>query len=220
LNTKIKRNLPTHVVIRNTSILPEESTICLEQIKTIDKMRLGDYRGNVGKKILKSVDDAIVVSLGIRRIKEHINPWSELVKKGSDSIMIQEKKKTIYDEKKTDWMALAQQQLDFFININQYIINLENDKAKLDEEIEDILNYTETTNYNAVQGYKVYRMLRDRRVVRKDLIREISSLEAFVENFDCEVMRKAYQSSLDKMKSVDQNEKSSKVIQELIEMAI
>ena len=55
---------------------------------------------------------------------------------------------------------------------------------------------------------------------RKDLIREIEMIEALIENFDCEVMRKSYQSSLVKMKNAEKERENTEAIKELMEMAI
>ena len=48
---KTKAALPTHVAIM-TSGLKTESTVLLEQIKTIDKARLGEYIGRCDSKII------------------------------------------------------------------------------------------------------------------------------------------------------------------------
>lgn len=63
-----KKKLPTHVVLSDFSGLPSTSEVCLEQIKTIDKTRLGKYRGNIGDEMMKEVDRAILVSVGIKQI--------------------------------------------------------------------------------------------------------------------------------------------------------
>ena len=65
VTSKIKKTvLPTHVEI-NTESLAKDSIALLEQIKTIDKSRLGDYLGTVDNKTMKNIDDAIKISLGI-----------------------------------------------------------------------------------------------------------------------------------------------------------
>ncbi|MCM1143933.1 MAG: type II toxin-antitoxin system PemK/MazF family toxin [Blautia sp.] len=64
LTTKKKRNLPTHVTLRGFKGLERVSTVCLEQIKTIDKSRLENYRGNIGREAMKEIEKAIAVSLG------------------------------------------------------------------------------------------------------------------------------------------------------------
>ena len=69
---KTKAALPTHVAIM-TSGLKTESTVLLEQIRTIDKARLGEYIGRLGGKTLAAVDRAIVVSLGIKYLEELLN---------------------------------------------------------------------------------------------------------------------------------------------------
>lgn len=53
--------------------LKTESTVLLEQIRTIDKARLGEYISRLDSKTLAAVDRAIVVSLGIKYLEELLN---------------------------------------------------------------------------------------------------------------------------------------------------
>ena len=69
---KTKAALPTHVAIM-TSGLKTESNVLLEQIRTIDKARLGEYIGRLVSKTLTAVDRAIVVSLGIKYLEGLLN---------------------------------------------------------------------------------------------------------------------------------------------------
>ena len=69
---KTKAALPTHVAIM-TSGLKTESTVLLEQIRTIDKARLGEYIVRLDSKTLTAVDRAIVVSLGIKYLEGLLN---------------------------------------------------------------------------------------------------------------------------------------------------
>lgn len=69
---KTKAALPTHVKIMAKG-LKTESTVLLEQIRTIDKARLGEYIGRLDSKTLAAVDRAIVVSLGIKYLEELLN---------------------------------------------------------------------------------------------------------------------------------------------------
>ena len=69
---KTKAALPTHVAIM-TNGLKTESTVLLEQIRTIDKARLGEYIGRLDSKTLAAVDRAIVVSLGIKYLEGLLN---------------------------------------------------------------------------------------------------------------------------------------------------
>ena len=77
LTTKIKRNLPTHVLIHDFNGLSQTSAVCLEQIKTIDKSRLEDYRGNIGTELMKEIEQAIFVSLGTKVYAEHVGHVSD-----------------------------------------------------------------------------------------------------------------------------------------------
>lgn len=58
-----KSNLPTHVEIRK--ILKKDSIILLEQLKTIDKTRLTEFKGRIDRKTELQVDKALIVALDI-----------------------------------------------------------------------------------------------------------------------------------------------------------
>lgn len=62
---KKKRNLPTHCVLCHVEGLSERSVVMLEQIVTIDKMRIRRYIGRVSLGDMRNVDEAIHVSLGL-----------------------------------------------------------------------------------------------------------------------------------------------------------
>ena len=59
-----KSNLPTHVIFKS-DCMKKESMVLLEQIRTIDKSRLGRLIGTMDNKIMKRVDKAILISFGI-----------------------------------------------------------------------------------------------------------------------------------------------------------
>ena len=65
MTSKQKRKLPTHVTLDGPAGLNRASTVCLEQIRTIDKSRLENYKGNIGADAMRTVDKAIAASLGI-----------------------------------------------------------------------------------------------------------------------------------------------------------
>lgn len=63
-----KKKLPTHVhVIDEGSGLTEDSIVMLEQIRTIDKQRLGSMIGHVSDETMELIEDAALCSLGIVR---------------------------------------------------------------------------------------------------------------------------------------------------------
>lgn len=63
-----KKKLPTHVhVIDKGSGLSDDSIVMLEQIRTIDKQRLGSMIGHVSDETMELIEDAALCSLGIVR---------------------------------------------------------------------------------------------------------------------------------------------------------
>ena len=61
-----KAKLPTHVEIKGDDYgLSKDSVLLLEQIRTIDKKRLGEKIGHVEDDIIEKVDDALRISLGL-----------------------------------------------------------------------------------------------------------------------------------------------------------
>ena len=60
-----KVGLPTHVKITIDG-LKTSSIVLLEQLRTIDKTRLGDYAGKLNKDTMGKVDHALITSLGVK----------------------------------------------------------------------------------------------------------------------------------------------------------
>lgn len=65
VSTKLsKPPLPTHVIL-TTDSLQKTSMVLLEQIRTIDKKRLGQWICTLDGTSLKEIDQALKVSLGL-----------------------------------------------------------------------------------------------------------------------------------------------------------
>ncbi len=57
---------PTHVRLKGSSCgLFRDSTVLLEQLRTLDKTRLDEYMGSVGEDKMREVDAALSVSVGL-----------------------------------------------------------------------------------------------------------------------------------------------------------
>ncbi len=57
---------PTHVRLKGAACgLFRDSTVLLEQLRTLDKSRLGEYVGSVGEDKMQEVDTALNVSVGL-----------------------------------------------------------------------------------------------------------------------------------------------------------
>ena len=59
------RDRPTHVKI-DADGLKTASTVLLEQIRTIDKSRLGQYVGRTDKDTMGKIDYALIASFGLK----------------------------------------------------------------------------------------------------------------------------------------------------------
>ncbi len=60
-----KAKLPTHIEIKaSTYGLEKDSVILLEQIRTLDKTRLQNKIGDMSPASMKTVDKALLISLG------------------------------------------------------------------------------------------------------------------------------------------------------------
>lgn len=57
--------LPTHVQLKNVPRLAKNSLVLLEQIRTIDRLRLKKYIGALTEQVMHTVDHALAVSLGL-----------------------------------------------------------------------------------------------------------------------------------------------------------
>ncbi len=66
MTTRHKKWLPTHVRVYRSAGLACYGTVCLEQIKTIDKERLEEYVGSLSPKIMQKIEKALAVSLGTK----------------------------------------------------------------------------------------------------------------------------------------------------------
>lgn len=60
-----KKPLPTHVAIGSTKGISKSSVVLLEQLRTIDRSRLGSYIGRVSGESLSQIDEALKISVGL-----------------------------------------------------------------------------------------------------------------------------------------------------------
>lgn len=66
MSTKLKKlHIPTHYLITRARGLRAPSIVELEQIKTIDKMRIIDYIGKVSPEQMRGIEQATQISLGL-----------------------------------------------------------------------------------------------------------------------------------------------------------
>ena len=59
-----KSKLPVNIRIRGSG-LPKDSTILAEQIRTLDRCRIGRYVGSLDIGMMRNIDEIIKISLGV-----------------------------------------------------------------------------------------------------------------------------------------------------------
>ena len=99
---------------------------------------------------------------------------------------------TVYDQKENDWLGFARQQMEFYRNAGQYMMNLRIEIDTIDQEIENVMEKIEDANYNVAQGYKVFKELKDLRNERKYKAQELEVLRTMTECFDLDAMADAW----------------------------
>lgn len=62
---EVKTKLPTHCPIGQEAGLPYASIILLEQLRTIDKVRLSSYVGKLSKQSIEGLNRALGISVGL-----------------------------------------------------------------------------------------------------------------------------------------------------------
>ena len=62
---KPKKPLPTHAAIAGTGRLPRESFALLEQIRTIDRIRLRGWIGKLDAQEMEEINQALSISVGL-----------------------------------------------------------------------------------------------------------------------------------------------------------
>lgn len=60
-----KKKLPTHIIIKHRNGLPKNSTILLEQVRTIDKARLKNKLCSLSDTEMAKVNNALLVSFAL-----------------------------------------------------------------------------------------------------------------------------------------------------------
>jgi mRNA interferase MazF len=61
-----KTKLPTHCTVKAQQGIGRDSLVLLEQIRTIDRIRLKEYIGTLGAEAMAEIDKALAVSVGLR----------------------------------------------------------------------------------------------------------------------------------------------------------
>ncbi|MBE6039129.1 MAG: type II toxin-antitoxin system PemK/MazF family toxin [Anaerofustis stercorihominis] len=63
-----KNKLPTHIPLSSSTGLARDSVVLLEQIRTIDKIRLREKIGHIDNETMQKVNNALAVSFGMQQL--------------------------------------------------------------------------------------------------------------------------------------------------------
>lgn len=79
MTTQSKNNLPTHVAVSQEDYcLDINTTILLEQLRTIDKSRISSFVGRLSDSTMKKVDEALHISLALNKERKEETELNEL----------------------------------------------------------------------------------------------------------------------------------------------
>lgn len=79
MTTQCKANIPTHVAVSSEDYcLDINTTILLEQLRTIDKSRLRDFVGRLSDGTMRRVDEALHISLALNKERKEETELNEL----------------------------------------------------------------------------------------------------------------------------------------------
>ena len=76
--TRKKTKQPTHFLIRENPALSRPSMVLLEQIRTIDKLRIERYLGRVTRQEMFGINRALLVSLDLNTSSRQCKLWADL----------------------------------------------------------------------------------------------------------------------------------------------
>lgn len=122
--------------------------------------------------------------------------------------LVMERHQTVFDGKSNNWIAFARQQVQFYGDVQQYMINLQLDIQDIGSRLEEILNTVEVSNANAAQGYRLFKTIKDLRVQKKEMQEELLQLQQLTGYVDCGYLRDTYQYNLEQMEKEAGTEKA------------
>jgi mRNA-degrading endonuclease toxin of MazEF toxin-antitoxin module len=93
MTTKDKKELPTHIAVSAEDYcLDSNTTILLEQLRTIDKSRLQNFVGRLSDGTMRRVDEALHISLALNKEEREVEKMTEMIHIGNSDIAIKEYK--------------------------------------------------------------------------------------------------------------------------------
>lgn len=93
MTTQSKNNLPTHVsVSKEDYCLDINTTILLEQLRTIDKGRLLSFVGRLSGSTMQKVGEALHISLALNKERKEMDNLADIIHIGNTDVSVKEYK--------------------------------------------------------------------------------------------------------------------------------
>ena len=150
MTTQKKKDLPTHIAISSEDYcLGINTTILLEQIRTIDKSRISSFVGKLSDSTMQKVDEALHISLALNKERKEETKLNELQifeKEDFGSI------RTIMVEDEP-WFVASD------ICKSLEIQNVTQAVQKLDDDERSMFNIGRQGNANCVNEYGLYNLV-------------------------------------------------------------
>ena len=124
---------------------------------------------------------------------------------------------TRLDDMSLDWNSYIGEVIDITSQLRQYRSNLSYMLSQVDKEICDIMHYIEFFNLDAARGYKVYKMLKERRLRRRQIKDEFEKVSAVIQAMGDEPFLQKMNTCLRQMEGLDRRQYEPRVLVELFE---
>lgn len=143
---------------------------------------------------------------------ERVNDVPKNVKPVSKEDLAKTEKVQV-SENITRWIQKIESLNGLFDEANKRNNVLASDLSKVDKEILDLLHYIEFTKLNAAQGYKAYKMIKERRIRRRHIKNEMEVLNIILEQNTKEISENVKC----KLKELDERTYNPREIEELFD---
>lgn len=139
-------------------------------------------------------------------VPAQVKPVTDKDIEGTGKVMVSEDIKYWLD-KATDMSNIANEAINRKRKLCQEL-------SLVDKELCDILHYIEFCNLNAAQGYKAYKMVKERRILRRKIKDEISILDSILDQKVSQTTKNTIQKTAENM---DKRTYEPRVLKELFD---
>ena len=126
-------------------------------------------------------------------------------------------RETRFDSLDTDWLGYLEDMLSFVSQLQQYKNNLNYMLSEVDKEICDIMHYIEFNCLDAAKGYKVYKMLRERRLRRRRIKDEEYKVTVAIQALGEPELPEKLKSSICQIRGMERRQYKPRVLDDLFE---